>query len=293
MLQRRVPVKQEPITATDKTTPLGWKNHLSEFSFWTVAIASAIVLIGWFTGVRLVAHGALISVFVAALLPFLILAVIFVLPAVVTATLGLFGAIMIMCAPEVPVEIGGRAAWSARGVVPWYYRLLSRCKHPRLWSAPCGVVLGAAMLGALIAFCIVPGEARTAEVFARTQTAIDQAYKENGAFPRPTDDGHLAFAELGTNGDTQSQDVLLDGFGRPVRYEVRGRGKLASYRLLSYGFDGRPGTDDLCLSGATTLGRITSATFDALERLGALAGRSPATTRDKMKALQALKCADE
>jgi len=41
-----------------------------------------------------------------------------------------------------------------------------------------------------------------------------------------------------------------------LEYRVSGKWKLASYTLTSYGFDGKPGSDDLCVSGSTKLNEI-------------------------------------
>ena len=86
------------------------------------------------------------------------------------------------------------------------------------------------------------------------QAEIERFYQEKGRYPKPTEAGQLSWESLGK---PQRGRFVLDGFARPVEYQVAGAWKVASYRVRSFGYDGRPGGgDDLCVSGATKLGRL-------------------------------------
>jgi len=264
---------------------------LKKFLVCSLVTAGVVVGVGWFTEAKLVAHGALITMAVAALLPFLILAVIVVLPALIMLAFGLFGAFFLAVAPEVPLEIGVEAAAHSSGIVPWYYRLLIGQKHPYFWGVPCGVVIGAGILAGLIAVLIVPGETKTVQILAETQAAIEQVYESKGSYPKPNENGYLPRAALALSGDSSpTEGVVLDGFGQALSYEIKGRWKLASYRLRSYGYDGRRGGDDFCLSGSTKVGGAVDVAGFLLDILRGKEGSTRATLRGKLRGIQSLRC---
>ena len=86
--------------------------------------------------------------------------------------------------------------------------------------------------------------------------------------------------------------MILDGFGRPVHYHLDGAWKLASYTLFSFGFDGRPSDDDLCVTGGTRAGvwlHHASASVRAL--LGKTSGEKPhVDLRSQVAAIEASRC---
>ena len=260
------------------------------FAISGLGTAFAIAAIGWFTAAKLVAHAALLIMAAAALLPFLILAAVLVLPLVALMS---FGTIGLLLGLGMAPELIGEAAWPAGrlgvSVVPWYYRLLARQRHPLFWGVAAGLVLGVAALWALIAIFIIPGESRTAEILAQTQATIEQTYKAKGSYPKPDAEGHLSRSALASTGSgTPADGVVLDGFGRPVQYEVKGAWKVASYSLVSHGFDGVPGADDLRLSSSTRLGRLTDATASLLRALRREPGAPPATVQIKLRGIREL-----
>jgi hypothetical protein len=55
-----------------------------------------------------------------------------------------------------------------------------------------------------------------------------------------------------------NDDFILDGFGRPLHLRVKGKGILASYTLISWGYDGKPGRDDLCISRSSDISKWTA-----------------------------------
>ena len=263
---------------------------LKKFTLSSLVTTALVIGIGWFSGAKLVMHGAFIAVAATALLPFLILAVILFLPTMIMLSCGLIG--MFMAIEGVGLEMGADAAWASRGVVPWYYRFMANQKHPFFWGVPCGLVIGAGILAMLIAIWIVPGETRTVEILAETQAVIERVYKDKGAYPQPDEDGHLTRAALGLEEDDSADGVVLDGFGRPLRYEVEGRWKLATYRLKSDGYNGRPGQDDFCLAGSTKLGKLADASVSLLKLLRGEESGKLASLQVKLQGIQSMRCDD-
>jgi hypothetical protein len=221
-----------------------------------IVVAAGVVALGWFTGVRRVMHGALLSLAVGAFLPFVVVAAGIALSLLVVV-LGLLAALLAEGGVEVPHDAGASVGELGLRLVGPYYRFLARRRHPVFWGVPIGALAGGLGLWALLATIVLPGEARSAVAIAGAQADVERCYARTSRYPEPTPEGHLLRRDLDP---AAGEGAVRDGFGRPLRYEKRGRWKVASYRLRSDGFDGRPGGgDDLCRSGVTRLGRLAEA----------------------------------
>jgi hypothetical protein len=235
-------------------TPRSGKRTLSLFLLSMLASAVVILAVGWFTGFRELARGAVVSVAVFALLPVAIiaagvaLALLLLMFSLVAGILSDGGGDFVGGAGEdVIIESGVR-------MIPGYYRWLASRRHPVFWGVPLGVMLGGLALSGLLAVAVIPQEGNTAQSLVQVQEEIERVYLEKGRYPTPTEAGHLTWESLGR---PQRGLFVLDGFARPVEYQVAGVWKAASYRVRSFGYDGRPGGgDDLCVAGATKLGRL-------------------------------------
>jgi hypothetical protein len=245
----------------------------------TLAVALGVLIVGWTTGLRAVLHGALLSLALFALLPFAIIA------AGVTATLLAALALAITAAfhgaaPDSDVSAMGETAVRAGGgLIPRYYRFLARRRHPLFWGIPAGLLLGALCLAGVLAGYVLPKEARTVGILAAAKQRIDDAYARTGIYPPADAEGHLE-AESG---------VVVDGFGRPLAYQIAGPWKFAAYTLTSLGFDGKPGADDLCVAGSTRL-RAWADTAKDLARILGRIGAGTATTEDRLAGVRAAAC---
>jgi hypothetical protein len=222
--------------------------------------AAAVVILGWTTGIRAAMHATFLVLAVAAFLPFLIilallLALVIVSAIVTFPALGHGDVGGFDGAGEAIISGGNRF------LVGPYYRFLARRRHPVFWGVAGGVLLGALLLLAVIGILIIPGEARTARILLEAQRKIEN---RNG-FPR-------SLAECGA--------PAIDGFGRPLEYQVAGKWILESYRLSSLGFDGKPGTDDLCVSGSTRTIKLANAVKELVSE----------RARDRLAAISALQC---
>ena len=255
------------------------------FSGTAAAVALAVLAAGWFTGLRAVAHGAMITVAVLALLPLIIIGGGLLLILLLTLVMALFGgedADGGMAADGV-VEAGG---W----LLPRYYRFLARQRHPVFWGVPTGTLLGGLLLWAVLALAVIPHEARTVSILLQAKQGAEAAYKQHKRFPRPNAQGQLPCATVDLQ-DHEACDggVVTDGFGRPLGYAVQGRWRLSSFRLTSLGFDGEPGRDDLCAEGASRLARAARAASDLLT---ALLGEDPKrlSLEHRLQGVKALRC---
>jgi hypothetical protein len=218
--------------------------------------ATAVIMVGWFTGFREIVRGAVVSVAVFALLPFAIitagigLALLLLWISLILSLLSHGGDVVISgVGEEAIVESGVR-------MIPGYYRWLATRRHPVFWGVPLGLVLGALTLSWMLALVDVPKEENTAQSLAEVHALIERFYNEKGSYPKPTEAGQLTWAALG---QPEKGMLVLDGFARPLEYRVGGAWKVATYRIRSFGYDGRPGGgDDLCASGGTALGKLAS-----------------------------------
>lgn len=236
-------------------------------------VAAAIVCVGWFTALQQVAYGAMISSVVFMLLPF----------AVILAGLAL-------CLIEIgePFVVLGAAA------IKPYYRWLARQNHPAFWGAWMGVGIGGVILYGINGIVILPGEARTVEIIADAQAAIEDAYKRNGRYPLPNAENHLELDDLNGAVLPVAGGVVVDGFKRPIVFELEGRWKLARYRISSVGYDGvSGGGDDFCLSGSSKLAKVASVASRIVVNSRSKPSGRIARFSARLDAIQALRCADQ
>jgi hypothetical protein len=100
---------------------------------------------------------------------------------------------------------------------------------------------------------------------AETQQQIERFHKKTGRFPTPDAEGRLTSKALGLEAaGAGNDDFKLDGFGRPLHLRVKGKGILASYTLISWGYDGKPGRDDLCISRSSDVSKWAALLADKL-----------------------------
>ena len=257
---------------------------LITLSFTALVTAMTVYILGWYTGLRVVAHSALIGIAVFALLPFAIMAfgvALMLILAALSVLAALFGEGGGAGGEEMVAEPFLRiVAWILRP----YYRWLGGMRHPVFWGVALGTLLGGLILGFMLWFVIIPGEASTVEVLTRLRQDLDAVYKEKGRYPQPDVNGHLPKSEL----DSTASGVVLDGFGRPIQYQVKGAWKLASYRLRSLGYDGTRGADDLCLSDATKLRKWA----DAIKFQKDENGKIRISVTAKLTGIQDMRCED-
>jgi hypothetical protein len=211
--------------------------------------AAAIVAAGWLTDLRVVMHGALLAVAVVALWPLVLVGVVLgaLLAITVVASIGAHGHVPLHGPGELVVRGGG---W----LTMRWARFLLRQRHPVVLGIAAGVLAGGLLSWLLIAILIVPGEGRTTAALEAAGKDLEAAYRSDGSFPR----------------DFSS----TDGFGRPMRYRISGVWKVASWTLTSDGYDGRPSSDDLCISGSTPLLQLVEAV----------------TTSSRLASIRALSC---
>jgi hypothetical protein len=230
-----------------------WRVRGGSFLALAATTSVAIVIVGWTSGLRAVMHATLVSLAIAALLPFVVAASGLLLIMGVGFSLALLTS---LTGEHVQAEGGlyGLAEMvlgASRRLAPRYYRFVAHPRQRFLWALSAGALFGCLTLWGLMAALVLPGEARTVQILGQARARIEQVYRDTGEFPRPDDEGHLETSAL--DKETTSRGVLVDGFGRPLHYDVSGRWRLASWALVSLGFDGRAGADDLCVSGATRL----------------------------------------
>ncbi|HET7543789.1 MAG TPA: hypothetical protein VFK05_28150 [Polyangiaceae bacterium] len=236
-------------------------------------VALAVGALGWWTHVRSVMYGALLFFLAGALLPFLVLVVVLALLSIAAFVAALSGGDLHVAAPEAS---GVAEAWTR--FTSGYYRLLAKQRGPWFWGVALGFVIGTLALWAALAVWVVPGETRTMKILASARDDIERAQRESGKYPAPDADGHYV----------QQGNVVLDGFGQPLHYRVEGRWKLASYVLVSWGFDARPSDDDLCVQGGGKLLGVSRAA-EALARL--LEGNpDSASFSERLSSVRAARC---
>lgn len=118
-----------------------------------------------------------------------------------------------------------------------------------IWGVVFGVLSGGVLLWCLLWFIIIPGETATVQTLADVRDKITDVYKRTGRFPPPDANGNLAHSEIGGT----NTGVVLDGFGNPLEYRVTGLKAFAKVHVRSLGYDGVRGSDDLCITNATSL----------------------------------------
>jgi hypothetical protein len=247
------------------------------------AMAAAVALGGWATGLREVLYGVLLSLLVFALLPFVIIAA----GVALTLVIGILAGLAEGAGDSMRAEAGLKLAGGGVRLLRPYYRFLGRQRHPVLLGLPGGALLGALILWGALAAARLPREARTAEILAAARQQIEEHHRRTGRYPAVVAGGSLSAADLGLPLPAGSDGALLDGFGRPLRYQLSGPARLASYRLQSLGYDGAPGRDDLCVSGGSGLRLVLDRTALLLRDLAGLAETSPGR---RLAGVAALRC---
>jgi hypothetical protein len=269
-----------PTADPDPSAPTpsqGRRRARGQFLLALFAVCSLVGALGWWSGLRSAFRGMLLALSVATFLPLLLIV------AFVVVFLGLSLVAILSGDADATPHAGdafgaaeGLRAFVRRVLVP-YYRLLFVRRHPLFLGALGGLFLGTLLLGALLVIRVLPGEVCTLKRMAAVQSAVEDHYRHRAGYPPPVQagwvDARLAadapggwpYCSIGSEAAEGVERVVLDGFGRKLRYEVAGRWPLASYRILSLGYDGRDGRDDLCLSGS-------SRARAALDRLATAAG---------------------
>jgi hypothetical protein len=249
------------------------------FSIFTIAVAGSFAMLAWTTQLRAALHAGLISLCVFAFLPFVIVAAILGVMFAVGLVLGF------ATGGDVDAsDLAGFAeslVYAPRGARV-YYRFLAR--HSRsIWLAvPAGLLAGTLITWGLLAVFVVPHELRTTAILLQARSDIDRHYAQTKQYPAPLGDAFLA---------TPDGQPLVDDFDHKLRYEIQGVWLAKSYRLVSYGADGVPSEDDLCVQGQTKLQRAldTSAALVSLTN-AVVAFKTGVRVRDQLSAYRALQC---
>lgn len=252
-------------------TERGWSGK--RFALVTVVVAAVFVACAWFTQLRLFLHAGLLALVVVAFFPFVVIA------ALVAFALVLSLATAFVDGPPPGLDL---ELLQAPGWVRAYYRFVHRFRFSAWVGVPAGAMLGCLVVWGLLAAVVIPREAATGRLLLRVQKDIEGHYREVGDYPVPSESSHL---QLG------GQAAVADSFGRPLRYEVRGRWKAKSYQLVSYGADGVPSSDDLCVEGKTRLQKAieVSASLVNLFRFAEdVAHKQP--LRAEVEVIRALRC---
>jgi hypothetical protein len=266
----------------------GPRRKLLTFACSATATSIALVLTGWLTGMREVMHGTLLALAIVAFFPFVLVATGLMLGlglSLLVILLSIFAGGDPGPLPDDmgPVVEGG--AW----LVPRYYRFWARRRHPGLWGVPFGGLAGCLLLGGLIVTLVLPGEATTVRTLEEARRRIETYYKQQGHYPDPGVRGRLTQAAFG-GGRGMQDDIIRDGFGRPLLYRVSGRGRFASYSIKSLGFDGRPGRDDLCISGQTRLMSWADVAGNIARHVELRRGAIGEAVLNRLKGIHSLRC---
>jgi hypothetical protein len=237
-------------------------------------VAGLVVAVGWLTGAREVMYGALTALLVGAFLPFVTIAA-------VIAVLMLGLVVVILAggdAPDVDSPLKGAEEELPRAVRR-YYRWIGGQKHPFLWGTILGTAGGVLALWGLIAWLVVPREAETTRRLLELKETIDAHHAREGDYPGALPEG------------------AADAFGRPFQLKLGRRSRfVASYTVTSVGFDGRPGRDDLCISGRTRLAAAAEKLRSPLILLDSFLARwkeGELRVPDRLRAIAALRCDGE
>lgn len=247
--------------------------------------AAAVVVIGWYTDFRDTMHYSLISILIAAFLPFVMICAVIATGIIIAVIAAIVGG----CSDGSSiVEV---VFLLSRTIVP-YYRFLASRRHPTFWAIPFGCVAGGLLLWGLIALVILPGEARTSRIILQTQRALQEVYDQEHDFPRPDENGHLLRSDIGAPQGAGEPKQVTDGFGRPLIYEHRGKWKFQSYQLRSLGFDGEPGRDDFCSSGGTKVTELAGRAADIFKFVTLEINGKELGIAERLDAVRTLHCKD-
>lgn len=226
---------------------------------------AAVLALGWLTGLRGALHALALLSGAVALLPFLLLS---------AAVLIVVGASVLgaLVGPDTGIFTAGAVDGISTGggkLVRAYYGLLWRLRrHPLAWGAGLGVLLGAVGLMAVLWLFVVPREARTLGILLEAQARIDAEHRATRRYPAAAADGYLRAGSSESGGEPGP--AASDGFGRPILYRRDGAWLTASYTLTSLGFDGRPSTDDICVTGRTHVSQLMDRLREPMQVLRAL-----------------------
>lgn len=245
----------------------------------TLLVATSFVAVAWTTELRAVLHSGLLALCIFAFLPFVVIATILGLMCVVGLILGFAGADGAHAS-----DVAGFAEallYAPRGTVG-YYRFLARHSRSVWVGLPVGLVLGALVVWLLLAVLVIPRELRTAQLLEQLGVDAEQHYRVSKNYPTPVGDHHYP---------SSMNAAVLDDFGRPLHYEVQGKWLAKSYRITSYGADGRRSSDDLCVQGQNKAQKALNVST-ALASLGetVLYFKTGVSLPDRLGALRALEC---
>jgi len=262
------------------------RQNINRFLMAAVVTALIVLIVGWITDVRQLLHWILLTLAVTAFLPFVIIGGGLAIGLVLALTGAIFAA-----DASAGAEVGEGAVTFGAFIFHPYYRFLARRRHPVFWGIPMGLLLGCLLLGGVIALVIIPAETRTVQILSATQQQIERFHKKTGRFPTADAEGRLTSKELGLDArGIGNDDFILDGFGRPLHFRVKGKGILASYTLISWGYDGKPGRDDLCISRGSEVSKWAMMLAD---KFGInQQGKAPGLT-DLLRGILDLHCPDE
>jgi hypothetical protein len=260
-----------PLVATPSSPT---RSPLPRFAFLTVAVAGAWTALAWATGLRAVFHGGLVALSVFAFLPFV------VITCILGALLGVGLILGLITAADGGVHASDLAGYSeslvhAPRAIRAYYVFLGRNARSVWLGMPAGILLGTLLVWLLLALLVVPRELRTTAVLLRARADVEQFHERHRSFPA-------------------TLEPILDGFGRPVQYEVQGKWLAQSYRIVSRGFDGIPSDDDLCVQGQTKLRQLLdiSATLVSLGQ-AVMSFKTGVPMQQRLSALKAVQCKHE
>ncbi len=265
------------------------------FSLSALIAAALVMTIGWYTDFQQIMYTALITVMIFAFLPVLIIAtglaiILFIgviLPAIIGILAGLGNGDVPVDAMAEGTEAGVETIGRGFAFIPVYYRFLSQRNHPVFWGIPVGILLGGLLLWGLIGLIIIPGETETVRKLAESQSQIEQYYAEYEDYPLPDENGWLISAALS---DSLDKIPVTDGFDRPLLYALTGKWKIKSYTITSLGFDGQPGQDDFCLSGATKAAKWVDSTSRFILDFMQSSEPGKSSVKLKLEAVKALRC---
>ena len=240
------------------------------------ATATLLVVIAALTDLQFVFHRVMIGLAVAAFWPFMLIAAGIALFVVVMGLVLLLAALTDGAA-EVPAIPGGDFIELGAMAIKPYYSFVLGIRHPVFWGVPAGLLGGCLILGAYLAATVYLPESNTVGAMADGQAFIEEYYEENGGLPQP-EDGYLLLAD---------GEPLTDGFGNPLRYDVQGQWRVATWTLRSAGADGEFETaQDFCLEGATGAVEAVQRAVDVLDRLRG----SGSSHRDRLEGIVEMRC---
>ena len=263
------------MAAAEKTAPMSRSYVLLGTAAATTAV---LVVVAALTDLQFVFHRVMIGLAVAAFWPFMLIAVGLAVFVAVLGLMLLLAALTDGAVADAPGGVPGSdfMELGAELIKP-YYSFVLGIRHPIFWGIPAGLLVGCLSLGAYLAITVYLPESNTVGAMAEGQAYIEAYYDEHSRLPAP-EDGHLVLAD---------GQPLTDGFGNPVRYEVSGHWRVATWALRSAGADGDFETaQDFCLEGGTRAAELVQFAADALDRLR----DSESPHRDRLQGIVEMRC---